>query len=311
MRKIGWQLAFCLVLAGVPCFCTCDGAAEADGFALLLRAAKEAPEPTPKPDAPISELKEYVERGESAWRLCVSAVDAKIEVPVSVESSAINSLRPFLRMAQQRAYYGLQSDDPAMTLDVFRVLIEIGKAFNTDAHLIQREGGFLADIYLTGVLANAAGDFDQASCQQATQLIEEYIRNWEPAEPIVKRTVEQDRRQQGDQAVVIQTAAGTYGGHQKYLAGRLKLQETIYRLAIVKLQVRRFELQVGRLPVSLDELDDIDTADPYEPNKSPFRYSADASTYTLYSVGPDGTDDGGKSPNFAELLSGGSGDLAF
>lgn len=73
-------------------------------------------------------------------------------------------------------------------------------------------------------------------------------------------------------------------------------QETLRRLAVVALALRRHELKHGRAPASLDALvPEFLTAVPrdcMDGRKLKYRLDNDG-TFCLYSVGPDGRDDGG------------------
>ncbi|MGH7138367.1 MAG: hypothetical protein ACREHD_21665, partial [Pirellulales bacterium] len=93
------------------------------------------------------------------------------------------------------------------------------------------------------------------------------------------------------------------------LENKVKLRQTLYKLLAAKLSIRKFLLEFSRLPKGLGELKDIDTVDPYSADGGPFRYRADRSGYTIYSVGPDGQDDGGARRSLSELLRGAKGDL--
>lgn len=61
--------------------------------------------------------------------------------------------------------------------------------------------------------------------------------------------------------------------------------------------IERFRLREGRLPKMLDELvPDFLASVPSDPfGGGPLRYRADETEYLVYSVGPDGVDDGGRS----------------
>lgn len=65
----------------------------------------------------------------------------------------------------------------------------------------------------------------------------------------------------------------------------------------VALAIERFRLREGRLPEKLDELvPDFLASVPSDPfGAGPLRYRADETEYLVYSVGPDGVDDGGRS----------------
>ena len=69
------------------------------------------------------------------------------------------------------------------------------------------------------------------------------------------------------------------------------------RMAATALAIRLYELDHGRRPGTLDELvpeylTDV-PRDPFDGGDGPLRYAPDAAPARLYSIGPDGVDDGG------------------
>ena len=61
-----------------------------------------------------------------------------------------------------------------------------------------------------------------------------------------------------------------------------------HRLATAALKLRALKLDSGAYPATFDA-----GVDPFSPTLSPLIYKRDGDKYLLYSVGPDGTDDGG------------------
>lgn len=80
-----------------------------------------------------------------------------------------------------------------------------------------------------------------------------------------------------------------------YAADRM---EARLRLLHVDVAIREFHLARGRFPAALSELANVISApcgiDPYDGR--PLRYRRVGAAYRLYSVGPDGVDDGGVAP---------------
>jgi len=93
---------------------------------------------------------------------------------------------------------------------------------------------------------------------------------------------------------LIETVAPSFDGWSsvKWTEG-----ETLNGLLEIKLAIRAFRLLHGRYPDSLAQLTpEILPALPADPftDGQPFRYKPSGNSYLLYSVGPDGKDDGGR-----------------
>ena len=77
--------------------------------------------------------------------------------------------------------------------------------------------------------------------------------------------------------------------HYRALANR--------RMAATALAIRLYEVDLGRRPASLDQLVPeylpAVPADPFSADDQPLRYAPDAERPVLYSIGPNGVDDGG------------------
>jgi len=74
--------------------------------------------------------------------------------------------------------------------------------------------------------------------------------------------------------------------------------QTANRLLVIALALHAFHLETGRYPASLQELVTAGylhllPADPFAASGA-FRYTRKGSHFTLYSIGPDGKDDGGR-----------------
>ncbi|HUE70625.1 MAG TPA: hypothetical protein VMP01_07020 [Pirellulaceae bacterium] len=84
--------------------------------------------------------------------------------------------------------------------------------------------------------------------------------------------------------------------NSKVMLDYRKSWETINRLIQTHLAIRIYKSENGRLPTSLEELTpDILTELPLDPHSGrPLIYRPSDPTYELYSVGPDGKDNGGK-----------------
>ncbi|MBP88360.1 MAG: hypothetical protein CMJ64_16865 [Planctomycetaceae bacterium] len=84
-------------------------------------------------------------------------------------------------------------------------------------------------------------------------------------------------------------------------------RDAMLRLLMVEFAIRGFQKEQGGLPESLDELCPTYISsvpiDPYSDDPLIFRRTLDA--YVLYSVGPDGRDDGGKFGTYSDIYEAG------
>ena len=86
-----------------------------------------------------------------------------------------------------------------------------------------------------------------------------------------------------------------------------------HRLLLVELALRCYRAEVGQPPSKLENLVPKYVAQlPEDPfTRKPFTYRPSGTNWLLYSIGPDKTDDGGKSVQRRSTESGGTGDLFF
>ena len=81
------------------------------------------------------------------------------------------------------------------------------------------------------------------------------------------------------------------------------------RLLFTELALKTFRADEGRFPATLDELVPkylrAVPQDPFQPTPTPLVYSREGDSFELYSVGPNGIDDGGKLTPIVDLRDGG------
>jgi hypothetical protein len=117
---------------------------------------------------------------------------------------------------------------------------------------------------------------------------------------IARRPLEQWQRQLDEWAAAVRAAfpddphlSGL--AQLRLLADALQLDQAALRCTIALVAVERYRLATGRLPATLDELVPRFLAavplDPYD--GQPLRLRATDEGLTIYSVGPDGQDNGG------------------
>ena len=92
--------------------------------------------------------------------------------------------------------------------------------------------------------------------------------------------------------------SGTYGDNYRLVGNTiLPRKQAITRLLILELAVRCYQLEHDILPEKLEQLVPNILAqlptDPFDGNNRPLSFLRTADGYVLYSVGPNGVDDGG------------------
>ena len=96
-------------------------------------------------------------------------------------------------------------------------------------------------------------------------------------------------------------------------AARIKRHQTGMRLLTIELALRCFQSEQGRVPLRLEELTpkyfQCVPMDPF--SDQPLVYHAQGTNWLLYSIGPDGVDDGGKPVGRSVSDSVSKGDLFF
>ncbi len=270
-----------------------------EGFELLLAAARKAPSAVSPED-----LAAPKEDAAQALALCREAVSAGIHVPAGLDGPALAAqLRPLLRLLRTRATLAREKRDPAAAIEACSQLLQIARAFVAKVGPSCRQAGFVVDGYGIAALNEASAVADAHGCNVLIRDVEQYLGAWAPAEQVF---------QSGEGKAILEKAPAVAGMPPP--VGRLTLQMNVYRaayrMAAIKLALRREFLASGRYPKTIEGLD-VSHRDPLAPGGQSFRYRLKSEGYLLYSVGPDGTDDGGRAKTIPQLLAGQRGDLVF
>jgi len=282
-----------------------------NGYDLLAEAANKSPREAPQPSASIAELKDYVQRGAAAVELCETALASRITVPPSGITAAGTDFRPLFRLLRLRGTLGKRLDDPKLIADSALKLYQMGSSLSVGSDVADRDVGFVCDVYIVSLLEEGIPVLTDDLCSRLIDAVGAYLSGWQSAKEIYERTVENDRRRAGDKDVEARQQSGSYEKGRAHLERQLKLHFTLHRMLAVKLAIRRHELSTGRVPETLEAITEVSVLDPFAPEGRALRYRPSEGSYLLYSVGPDGQDDGGKRKFPHELLAGQPGDLVL
>jgi hypothetical protein len=144
------------------------------------------------------------------------------------------------------------------------------------------------------VLWELKGQLSAEQCRNILRSLEQIDRDRESWEIYLSRS----RR--------IREGSSWYARSELVLADLAGIPESHYarnrdfalftRMLIAELAIHAFQLENDRLPTSLEELVPVYVAEvPKDPfTDAPLKYSIRENTHVLYSVGPDGIDDGGR-----------------
>ena len=129
----------------------------------------------------------------------------------------------------------------------------------------------------------------------------ELHRNPESAETVIKQEREWSRRSFPGLRYAIArwfTRLALRQGEQR-LRDKCTFNEAALRVLRTEIALRLHQLEKGAYPAKLEALVpqylDAVPIDPFSPDRSGLVYKPEANSYSLYSVGPDGKDDGGLS----------------
>lgn len=301
-RGKGWRFAERLlaVIVVVQVAVAGYGAAPAtkrEGLELLLAAAAKAREVSWDPQGNMRGP------GAEAVDLCRAALAAGFQPPVGGDGHALMvELRPLFRFLRARAEHAQKRRDAKVVLESCRTLLGIAEPFSGKVSPSNREVGLVTDIYAISALNEAIDQLSAEQCQEMIDAINRYLAAWASAKEIMAQRP--DLPQGGPEVSRL------LADEQERLAMRLNTWSTLYRMVVVKLALRREFLATGRFPPNLQRLK-VSVTDPFSATGAAFGYRLDQGGYRLYSIGPDGRDDGGAVKSLSALLAGERGDLSL
>lgn len=277
--------------------CWAAPATKREGMDLLLAAAAKAGEVSWDPQGNM------LGPGAEAVDLCRAALAAGVQPSVGGDGHALMvELRPLFRFLRARAEHAQKRRDAEVLLESCRTLLGVAEPFSGKVSPSNREVGLVADIYAIPALNEAIDQLSAEQCQEMIDAINRYLAAWASAKEIMAQRP--DLPQGGPEVSRL------LADEQERLAMRLKTWSALYRMVVVKLALRREFLATGRFPPNLQRLK-VSVTDPFSAAGAAFGYRLDQGGYRLYSIGPDGRDDGGAVKSLSALLAGERGDLSL
>jgi hypothetical protein len=234
----------------------------------------------------------------------------RIDYSSGIESVGpdIQMMRSLARAFQAQAILATREQDPAGGLTAFLDLIDYGVAV--------RRGGLILDELVGNACAGIArSDLDrlrtQLTAQQCRQAIDRLtitLANIEPHERFVHRDHVWMQQSYGWFSHLWLLLSEFTGDYDFVDLGDLDepflREQAEMRLLIAELALQAYRHKHGQLPTWLDELvpEHLTEApiDPLSPDSSPLKYRRTNDGYLLYSVGFNGIDEGGATPEVVE-----------
>jgi hypothetical protein len=177
-----------------------------------------------------------------------------------------------------------------------------------------RQGGAWVD-GLVGIAISSLGmsrlfeihkDLSAAQCRRAIDQLTALEASLEPFEIIDEREHVWSQHAFGWHGHVYQILDHASGGDvDRGIDAAFLREAAVWRLLIAQLALEAYQKDRGHLPKSWDEVTAAGLpplmADPYDPDGTSLRYRPSGKGYDLYSVGPNGRDEGGLAPPRSEM----------
>jgi hypothetical protein len=154
----------------------------------------------------------------------------------------------------------------------------------------------------TELLAECRNRASLAKAKEVVEILEQTLHERENLDVLLTRTHVQQMRQRGWQGrleAIMRRIAGRSEVPQQARAPYLRSELALHSIQILY-AIRLFQEEHGRLPRELAELPpEFLTRVPLDPySQQPLAYRPEVDSYKLYSVGPNGIDDGGQRDDF-------------
>jgi hypothetical protein len=280
-----------------------------NGYDDLLKAAAEAM-PIEVPgrsidDLTTEELRAATENNREALRLARAAFGKQCRVPAEfsqtylarhmAEMGSLKGLaQAFLgegRLAEKENRYG---DAARSYLDAVR----LGQSISQGGFVIDRLVGIAIERIGMIPLARVAHQLNAKDCRELMVALEKIESAREPWQTVARRERTLARQALGWKYFLAYPVFNRMQRQGEERASRKALLcETQLRLLMLNLALRIRQLDEGTLPQNLAELVpshlEAVTLDPF--SNRPFIYQIERTGFKLYSVGPDGKDNGGVS----------------
>ncbi len=253
-----------------------------------------------------------LQRSSAALSLLRSALDGQSVVTDDMRPSDPSQVfRPMMRLL----YYSAQvakrdrrfGDAARDCLDLVRLGNAISRGGDADDHLMRCTCLWLA----TQQLASLIDDLPESTCRELAGRLAAEVDRTEPIEVAYQRTLMKLQKEKGQRSFDIERNAGVFAQQLADYQRRDKICRAEVELCMTKLALRAYQMRHHRLPDSLQELaPGVLPRLPLDPwRQQGLIYRRDATGYRLYSVGPDGNDDGGRPVPRDMLKNGATGDL--
>jgi hypothetical protein len=253
----------------------------------------------------LEELQAAVESNQAALRLARAALGRECRVPVEYSQAYLTSHMPELggvkRLAQAFRAEGRLAEKENRAGEAARSYLDairLGHAVAQGGFMIDRLVGIAMEAIGMMPLQRLADRLDVKNCREFVVALEKVESGRESWETVLRRERVFARRTAGWRYVVfapvlkrmLRPAEDT--GYR-----RLQSRDAHLRLLMLELAIRCQQLEKGSPPQSLGELVPSQLkAVPLDPfSNKPFIYRLEGTGFKLYSVGPDGKDDGGVS----------------
>lgn len=277
-----------------------------NGYPELLRAGKMLPGKIPNlSDSSPEEVESFVAENQPALDMLRSALSRpgviEHEFTPAYLGNHVNDLADLKKASRFLSAIGHLAEQRGDLMNAMQANLDLIRLGSASAR-----GGLVIDALVrTAILAQGmnhlkrmAPRLDHAACDRIMTALEEAEQKWEPFEIIQRRELAFFRRSHGWWYVFAGRLAMKLGrspnSPDKAVAGTVTQGQALIRLGWTTLALRKHYLQHGAYPRSLSELGSPENrpllGDPFRQRS--FVYLPTETDYTLYSVGPDGQDDG-------------------
>lgn len=256
----------------------------------------------------VANLRWSVQQNARALALMRSGLSKECRVALQYgddyTSNAMPRLGEFKALAQAFVAEGRLAQKEGRTNDALRSYLDCARFGEASAR-----GGVLLD-KLVGLACEATGrehlrqllpSLHAADLRQLQEALGELHRNSESAETVIQHEREWSRRSfPGLRYTMLRwfTRRVLRQGEEKF-RDKCAFNEAALRVLRTEIALRLYQLETGAYPAKLEALVpqylDSVPVDPFSPDLSGLIYKPQTNSYSLYSVGPDGKDDGGQS----------------